>query len=215
MTDAPILAEAGAGPRAIGPPRAAASAILRAMFDRPIDPRTEDRIVFELVRTNRTNGEAQLIGSATFQEGRSSVDAPESVSVAVTELLQRAFVDRVQADERPRGYRRSGRGVVDMLVPGMPEHFLARMRGLWLPYPDGTVVTAREAGPPSPALRPVEPEAEAGPPVTDPSVRRATLDEANEILNVRPIVPANPPTPGLRVAGERTGINRTDCGWLV
>ena len=77
------------------------------------------------------------------------MDAPEAVSVAVLELLQRPFVDRVQADERPRGYRRSGRGIVDMLVPGMAEHFIARMRGLWLPYPDGTVVTAREAtGPP-------------------------------------------------------------------
>lgn len=215
MTDGPILAEAAAEPRAIGPATCGGFGYPAPMFDRPIDPRTEDRIVFELVRTDRASGEEQAIGSAAFQEGRTSVDAPESVSVAVTELLERAFVDRVQADERPRGYRRSGRGVVDMLVPGMPEHFLARMRGLWLPYPDGTVVTARQAGPPMPALRPVEPEAEAGPPVTDPSVRRATLQEANQILNVRPIVPANPPTAGLRVAGERTGINRTDCGWLV
>lgn len=185
------------------------------MFDRPIDPRTEDRIVFDLVRTNRATGEEQVVGSAAFQEGRSSVDGPEAVSVAVSELLGRAFVDRVQADERPRGYRRSGRGMVDMLVPGMAEHFLARMRGLWLPYPDGTVVTAREAGPPTRALRPLEPEAEAGPPVTDPSVRRGTLAEANRILNLRPIVPANPPAPGIRVAGERTGVNRTDCGWVV
>jgi len=39
-----------------------------------------------------------------------------AVRVAVEELLGRAFVDRVQADERPRGYRRSGQGIVDMLV---------------------------------------------------------------------------------------------------
>ena len=54
-----------------------------------------------------------------------------------------AHADRVQADERPRGYRRSGRGIVEMLVPGMAEHFIARLRGLWLSYPDGSVVTAR------------------------------------------------------------------------
>jgi hypothetical protein len=186
------------------------------MLDRPTDPRTEDRIVFELVSTDRASGSEQLIGTATFQEGRCSVDAPESISVAVTDLLQRAFVDRVQADERPRGYRRSGHGVVDMLVPGMPEHFIARMRGLWLPYPDGTVVTAREAGPSARALRPVDAEpAEAGPPVTDPSVRRGTLEESNQILNVRPLVPANPPPTGLRARPERTGVNRTDCGWIV
>ena len=196
--------------------RPGASAILRHMLDRPTDPRTEDRIVFELVSTDRGSGEERLLGTATFQDGRSNVDARESVAVAVTDLLQRAFVDRVQADERPRGYRRSGSGMVDMLVPGMPEHFIARLRGLWLPYPDGTVVTAREVGQPSRALRVSEHEAvEAGPPVTDPSVRRSTLAETNQILNVRPIVPANPPTTGLRPAGERAGVSRTDCGWLV
>jgi hypothetical protein len=186
------------------------------MLDRSTDPRTEDRVVFELVSADRRTGAEQVIGSATFQGGRSAVDAPEAVSVAVTELLQRAFVDRVQADERPRGYRRSGRGTVEMLVPGMAEHFIARLRGLWLPYPDGTVVTAREAGAAGPAARVTEPEpAEAGPPVTDPSVRRATLGESDQILNARPIVPANPPASGLRPSAERTGVSRTDCGWIV
>lgn len=186
------------------------------MFDRPIDPRTEDRIVFELVRTNRADGEEEVVGSVAFQEGRSRVDAPESVSVAVTELLQRAFVDRVQADERPRGYRRSGGPTVDMLVPGMPEHFIARLRGLWLPYPDGTVVTARQAEASTRSARVYPPEpAEIGPMVSDPSVRRATLAESNEVLNVRPIVQANPPAIGLRGPEERIGVNRTDCGWIV
>ncbi len=123
------------------------------MLKQPTDPRTEDTIVFELVRANRRTGDSEMVGRAIFAGGETRVDAPEAVSVAVLELLQRPFVDRVQADERPRGYRRSGRGIVDMLVPGMAEHFIARMRGLWLPYPDGTVVTAREAiGPPPVAV---------------------------------------------------------------
>ena len=186
------------------------------MLDRPTDPRTEDRLVYVLVSTDRRTGVERTVGTASFQDGKSSVDAPEAVSVAVSELLGRAFVDRVQADERPRGYRRSDRAAVDMLVPGMAEHFIARLRGLWLPYPDGTVVTARESAPASRAasLKALEP-AEAGPVVTDPSVRRSTLADSNEVLNVRPIVQANPPTIGLRGPGERTGVNRTDCGWVV
>ena len=190
-------------------------AILPPMTDRPTNPRTEDRITFELVRTDRPSGQAEVVGRATFQEGRSTVEAPEAVAVAVRELLGRAFVDRVQADERPRGYRRSGQGQVDMLVPGMAEHFIARLRGLWLPYPDGTVVTAREA---SAAAAPERPEAvdviDAGA-VTDPSVRRMTLAESDQVLRARPIVQANPPVVGLRPAAERTDVNRTDCGWIA
>ena len=186
------------------------------MLDRTADPRTEDRLVYELVSTDRRSGEERVVGTASFQDGRSSVDAPEAVAVAVGELLEQAFVDRLQADERPRGYRRSGQAMVDMLVPGMPEHFIARLRGLWLPYPDGTVVTAREAAASSPAARSPAPEpAEVGPMVTDPAVRRATLAESNEVLNARPIVQANPPTIGLRGPDERVGVNRTDCGWIV
>ena len=185
------------------------------MIDRPTNPRTEDRIAFELIRTDRASGQAEVVGRATFQEGRSTVEAPEAVAVAVRELLGRAFVDRVQADERPRGYRRSGSGQVDMLVPGMAEHFMARLRGLWLPYPDGTVVTAREA---SAALAAGRHEAvdviDAGA-VTDPSVRRMTLAESDEVLRARPIVQANPPVVGLRPAAERTEVNRTDCGWIA
>lgn len=186
------------------------------MLDRPADPRTEDRLVYELVSTDRKSGEERVVGTASFQDGRSSVEAPEAISVAVSELLERAFVDRVQADERPRGYRRSGRPMVDMLVPGMPEHFIARLRGLWLPYPDGSVVTARESMPAARAPRFEAPEpAEVGPVVTDPAVRRATLAESNEVLNVRPIVQANPPATGLRGPDDRVGVSRTDCGWIV
>lgn len=185
------------------------------MTERPTDLRTEDRIAYELIRTERASGQAEVVGRATFQEGRSTVEAPDAVAVAVRELLGRAFVDRVQADERPRGYRRSGRGQVDMLVPGMPEHFIARLRGLWLPYPDGTVVTAREAGAEAPAPRPEPAEAyDAGAAVTDPTVRRMTLAESEQILDARPIVQANPPVVGLRAPAERRDVNRTDCGWI-
>src|SRR5918992_5071907 len=186
------------------------------MTQRPTDPRTEDRITYELIRTDRKSGQAETVGTTTFENGRSTVDAPEAVAVAVRELLGRAFVDRVQADERPRGYRRSGTGIVDMLVPGMPEHFIARLRGLWLPYPDGTLVTARESRV-VPATRPTTPEpADPGTTVvTDPTVRRVTLAETERVLNARPIVRANPPVTGLRPPAERGEVNRTDCGWIV
>jgi hypothetical protein len=185
------------------------------MIERPIDPRTEDRITFELVRTHRPSGQAEAVGSATFKDGRSTVDAPEAIAVAVRELLGRAFVDRVQADERPRGYRRSGQGTVDMLVPGMPEHFIARMRGLWLPYPDGTVVTAREAAAEAAPPRALPEVYEPGATVIDPAVRRMTLAESERVLNTRPIVQANPPVTGLRPPAERREVSRTDCGWIV
>ena len=186
------------------------------MTERPTDPRTEDRITYELVRTDRKSGQAETVGTTTFENGRSTVDAPEAVAVAVRELLGRAFVDRVQADERPRGYRRSGQGIVDMLVPGMAEHFIARLRGLWLPYPDGTVVTAREqvlSHPSGPTLP--EPVDLGTSVVTDPTVRRVTLAETDRVLNARPIVRANPPVIGLRPPAERREVNRTDCGWIV
>jgi hypothetical protein len=88
------------------------------MRPQPIDPRTEDTLVYELVRTDRASEKGETVGTATFSAGQSTVDAPESVAIAVRELLARGFVDRVKADERPRGYRRSGHGMVDMLVPG-------------------------------------------------------------------------------------------------
>jgi hypothetical protein len=186
------------------------------MSDRPVDPRTEDRIAYELLRTDRASGQAEVVGTAVFREGRSTVEGHEAVAVAVRELLGRAFVDRVQADERPRGYRRSGHGQVDMLVPGMAEHFIARMRGLWLPYPDGTVVTAREAAASAPDRpRPSEPVEAPTVVVTDPSVRRVTLAESEQVLNARPIVQANPPVVGLRGPDERHEVNRTDCGWIT
>lgn len=193
------------------------SAILPAMIDRAADPRTEDVIVFDLLRTPRGAADPEVIGTATFRHGRSAVEAPEEVTVAVSELLARGFVDRVQADERPRGYRRSGRGSVEMLVPGMPEHFIARLRGLWLPYPDGSVVTARAAVPTggaAAAVAGVPDISEASPSVTDPAVRRLTLDRSAEVLNVRPLVSASDPVPGTRPTVDRPAT-RTDCGWIT
>jgi hypothetical protein len=189
------------------------------MINRASDPRTEDTITYELLRTPRGSQTPEVVGHATFRGGRTTVQAPDAIALAVEEQLGRAFVDRVQADERPRGYRRSGRGIVDMLVPGMPEHFIARMRGLWLSYPDGSVVTAREAT--TAPRRPGRPSApapetrDAGPPVTDPSVRRTTLAKADEVIGARPLVRANAPLTGLRPGDEPAPpVRRTDCGWI-
>ncbi len=194
------------------------SAILPAMVSRASDPRTEDTIAFELLRTARGAQDPEVVGRATFRDGTSTVDAPDGVRIAVVELLERAFVDRVEADERPRGYRRSGQRSVEMLVPGMPEHFVARLRGLWLPYPDGSVVTARAASLAAPE-RPRHPAVadigESGPSVVDPMVRRATLGQVAEILHVGPLVRDNRPETGVRPPSERRDVTRTDCGWLV
>jgi hypothetical protein len=187
------------------------------VIDRAGDPRTEDTIVYELLRREREDADPAVVGTATFRGGHATVDAPEAIAVAVRELLERAFVDRVRADERPRGYRRSRRGQVDMLVPGMPEHFVARLRGLWLAYPDGSVVTARSgtAGRAEPVAWPSIPDlSQASSPVTDPAVRRGTLTERDEILHARPLVRSNDPLTGLRPAEERT-VARTDCGWIA
>ena len=109
----------------------------------------------------------------------------------------------------------------------MPEHFIARMRGLWLSYPDGSVITAR-ARPPArrPPLRLPE-STDVGPPVTDARTRRATLGAADRTLGTRPLVLSHPPDTGhppgrrdgryrriarqpdrLRLAGLSTGIIR-------
>ena len=189
------------------------------MIDRQADPRTEDVIVFELLRTERGGAEPQVAGTATFRNGTTSVDAPEAIRVAVQELLDRAFVDRVQADERPRGYRRTGRGIVDMLVPGMAEHFIARLRGLWLSYPDGSVVTARQRTGAGAALAVAE-AGDAAPSVTDAATRRSTLAGADRAVNKSPLVRAHAPETGIRparaLAHRGTGpVGRSDCGWLV
>lgn len=186
------------------------------MIDRTADPRTDDTLVYELLRTARGGAEPDVVGHATFRGGHASVDAPDAVRIAVEELLARAFVDRLRADERPRGYRRSGSGIVDLLVPGMPEHFIARLRGLWLSYPDGSVVTARLAGGTS-SMPSVVDQADAGSPVIDPRVRRATLVSADRRLGTRPLVRAHAPEDGRRPASELAigQISRTDCGWLV
>jgi hypothetical protein len=189
------------------------------MISRSADPRTEDVIVFELVRTDRGAVEGEVVGRATFRNGMSHVEAPEAYRVAVDELLGRAFVDRIQSDERPRGYRRSGRGMVDMLVPGMPEHFLARMRGLWLSYPNGSVVTARQAGLTESGMTVVE-STDTAPAVTDPETRRSTLRAAEATVQARPLVRAHAPETGIRpstaLANPGTGpVGRSDCGWLI
>ncbi|MEO6058362.1 MAG: hypothetical protein ABIQ05_00110 [Candidatus Limnocylindria bacterium] len=182
------------------------------MTERTTRTSTEQTISYELLRTKAS--EADVIGSATFRDGRFAIDAPEAVSVAVSELLARAFVDRVRADERARGYRRSGRGEVGMLVPGMPEHFIARLRGLWLPYPDGSVITARSSIAPTGRARPTPADlAESGAPVTDPGVRRASLAESGATVNAGPLVRSNEPVTGIRPAGQ--SVARTDCGWIV
>ena len=186
------------------------------MIDRTADPRTDDTLVYELVRAERGAAGPEVVGHATFQGGGVVVEAPEGVRVAVEELLSRAFVDRVQADERPRGYRRSGRGIVEMLVPGMAEHFIARLRGLWLSYPDGSVVTARPGAAMSTAPTIADPS-DTGTPVTDARVRRRTLVRADGLLGTRPLVRANAPEDGTRPGTDlATGaVNRTDCGWIV
>jgi hypothetical protein len=185
-----------------------------------IDPlarlRTEDTIVYELLQRSQGGDEQKVVGTATFRDGTSQVDAPDAVAIAINELLEHPFVDRVQADERPRGYRRSRRGEVDLLVPGMPEHFIARMRGLWLAYPDGSLITARPAvsRPPVRGPRPALPDVTEGEaPVTDPAVRRAVLAET-ELLGAGPLVRASEPATGVR-PGDHRAVARTDCGWLV
>jgi hypothetical protein len=186
------------------------------MLDPHDDPRTEDTLSYELLGTQRGAGEATVIGRATYKGGTTSVDAPDGVRVAVEELLGRAFVDRVEADERPRGYRRSGHGIVDMLIPGMPEHFIARMRGLWLPFPDGMLVTARPAEADSAPARTLPEPIDIGPPVVDPTIRRATLGVADQTTNTRPLVASHAPDTGIRPLGPARGpVSRTDCGWLV
>jgi len=186
-----------------------------------IDPiarlRTEDTIVYELLQGRQGGDPPTVVGTATFRDGMSTIEAPEAVAIAVRELMAKPFVDRVRADERPRGYRRSRRSQVDLLVPGMAEHFVARMRGLWLPYPDGNLITARAATarPPTRGPRPALPEvSEEEAPVTDPAVRRASLAESGDLLGARPLVRANDPETGLRPADQRA-VARTDCGWLT
>jgi len=190
------------------------------MIDRNADPRTDDTLVFELLRTPRGGSEPEVAGVATFRGGVSTIDAPEAIKVAVDELLSRAFVDRIQADERPRGYRRTGRGMVDRLVPGMAEHFIARLRGLWLSYPDGTVVTAREATRGSSAALALPDASETAPPITDATTRRSTLVVADRTLGTRPLASTHAPEVGVRpaaaVSGDGAGtIHHTDCGWIA
>jgi hypothetical protein len=193
-------------------------AILRGVINRAADPRTADRIAFEILRTAQGADVPEVIGQAVFSRGNTTVDAEENVAVAVRELLARPFVDRVQADERPRGYRRSSHGQVDFLVPGMPEHFIARMRGLWLAYPDGSVVTAREEPPstaPSESLTALAEAAETSPAVVDPPTHRGTLEGDEETAGGPPLVRGHAPLSGLRPLASAPSAHRTDCGWIV
>jgi hypothetical protein len=159
-----------------------------------------------------------VVGTAVFRRGTRIVEADEEVATAVRELLDQGFVDRVQADERPRGYRRTGRAGVELLVPGMAEHFIARLRGLWLSYPDGSVVTAREATPITLAPPPsydIGESVESLPGVTDPSVRRATLASSNATAGGGPLVRSHDPLPGTRATFQPGPVRRSDCGWLI
>ena len=184
------------------------------VITRAADPRTTDRIVYDLVRSASGQEGGDVIGTATFAAGSIELSTEPDVEAAIRELLARPFVDRVQADERPRGYRRSRQGQVDLLVPGMAEHFIARMRGLWLSYADGAVVTAREVTfPEEPSSGIVLAEAvESVPAVVDPSIRRTTLAASEETVG-RPLVRAHPPLSGQRESGVAS--HRTDCGWLT
>jgi hypothetical protein len=184
------------------------------MIDPHADPRTEDTLVYDLLSAS-AGSEPMIVGRVTFSGGQTRVEGSDNVRIAVEELLTRPFVDRVEADERSRGYRRTGTGAVEMLVPGMPEHFIARMRGLWLSYPDGSVVTARAAvGASLPAVTSPD-STDVGPPVTDAVIRRATLSQADETVGKRPLVLAHTPGTGLRPGDEVIPVGRTDCGWLV
>ena len=190
------------------------------MIDQHSDPRTEDTVVFELLRTERGGTRPEVVGRAVFRGGQTTVEATDEIRAAVEEQLGRAFVDRVRADERPRGYRRSGQGIVDLLVPGMPEHFIARMRGMWLSYPDGSVITARAATAGSSTAVALPESTDVGPPVTDARTRRATLGAADRTLGTRPLVLSHPPDTGIRPVAETPAVavspvSRTDCGWLV
>jgi len=188
------------------------------VINRAADPRTADRIAYEVLRTPAGADVPQLIGHATFSRGITTVDAEENVAVAIRELLARPFVDRIQADERPRGYRRSSHGQVDFLVPGMAEHFIARMRGLWLSYPDGSLITAREETPTAElpgSILAIPDATETAPGVADPSVRRGALETTGETAGGPPLVRGHAPLSGLRPIGEAAAAHRTDCGWIA
>jgi hypothetical protein len=187
------------------------------VINRASDPRTADRLVYEVLRNAEGADVPQVIGHAVFSRGSTVVDADENVAVAIRELLARPFVDRVQADERPRGYRRSARGQVDFLVPGMAEHFIARMRGLWLSYPDGSVVTAREeaaSGSMRASVPAIEEATESSPAVVDPSMRRGTLEGDEQTAGGPPLVRGHAPLSGARAMAPPSA-HRTDCGWIV
>ena len=57
-----------------------------AMINRAGDPRTDDTIVYDLLRTPR-GGAPASVGRATFRGGSTTVDGPEEITVAVRELL--------------------------------------------------------------------------------------------------------------------------------
>ena len=172
-------------------------------------PRTP--IVYELLRTAARRHAPGGRWAGRVPRRASPRSRLRGDSVAVEELLDRAFVDRVQADERPRGYRRTGRGIVDLLVPGMPEHFIARMRGLWLSYPDGSVITARAATAGSSTAVALPESTDVGPPVTDARTRRATLGTADRTLGTRPLV-LQPPARYRHPAARRDDKRRRIAG---
>ena len=77
------------------------------------------------------------------------------------------------------------------------------MRGLWLSYPDGSVITARAATAGSSTAVALPEATDVGPPVTDARTRRSTLGAADRTLGTRPLVLSHPPDTGIRPAARR------------
>jgi len=92
------------------------------------------------------------------------------------------------------------------------------MRGLWLSYPDGSGITARETVPaasiPGPLL-PMPETSETTPAVVDPAIRRGTLEASAETAGGPPLVRGHAPLSGVRPSGQTLRAHRTDCGWIA
>ena len=53
------------------------------MIDQHSDPRTEDTVVFELLRTERGGTRPEIVGRAVFRGGQSTIEASEEIRAAV------------------------------------------------------------------------------------------------------------------------------------
>ena len=163
-----------------------------------------------------------LARGARVEDGRVSQEVEAGVLAGVLHRLPAPARPPLEGrhpsgqEEAAAGPRDSGQ--VDLLVPGMAEHFIARMRGLWLSYPDGSVVTAREEAATSElpgSIVSIPDATEMAPGVADPTLRRGTLEATGETAGGPPLVRPHAPLSGLRPAGEAPSVHRTDCGWIV